>query len=253
VADGTLSTTSSDAVNGSQLNATNEAVLAVTNLVTGVKAGAFASDNTSEGVAPEATGADASAGGNGSRASGSHSLAAGNYSTASGSTSTALGYAAQSSGANSVALGAGSTDGGVANVVSVGSVGGERRITNVAAGTSATDAVNVAQLNSGLNKTLAQANSYTDTQLASIRFDLDDVRKRIDSGDARNAALGGIPQAFEPGQGLVGVGVGGTGSRVAVAVGASKAFDEHIVAKAGLSYEGYQDRVTWQVGAGFAF
>ncbi|TCM14175.1 trimeric autotransporter adhesin [Novosphingobium sp. PhB165] len=253
VAAGTLGTSSTDAVNGSQLNATNEAVLAVTNLVTGAKAGAFASDNTSAGVAPEATGADASAGGNGSRASGSHALAAGNYSTATNTASTALGYAAQSSGANSVALGAGSTDGGAANVVSVGSAGGERRITNVAAGTNATDAVNVGQLNSRLTATLAQANSYTDNQIASIRFDLDDMRKRIDSGDARNAALGGIPQAFEPGQGLVGVGVGGTGSNVAIAVGASKAFDEHVVAKAGLSYEGYHDRVTWQVGAGFAF
>src|SRR6516165_10013136 len=54
---------------------------------------------------------------------------------------TALGALATSTGQNSVALGAKSTDGGQANVVSVGGVGSERRITNVAPGTNGTDAV----------------------------------------------------------------------------------------------------------------
>jgi autotransporter adhesin len=85
-------------------------------------------DNT---AAPTVSGTNASAGGAGA--------------VASGAGSTALGNGAIASANNAVALGAGS----VANqegTVSVGSAGNERRVSNVAAGTSDTDAVNVAQL-----------------------------------------------------------------------------------------------------------
>ncbi len=60
---------------------------------------------------------------------------------------TALGYGAvvNTGAANSVALGAGSVA-SEANTVSVGSAGNERKITNVAAGVSTTDAVNYGQL-----------------------------------------------------------------------------------------------------------
>ena len=64
---------------------------------------------------------------------------------ASGEGALAIGDAAVASGTNSVALGNGS----IAdrdNAVSVGAVGQERQVTNVAAGTQDTDAVNVAQL-----------------------------------------------------------------------------------------------------------
>jgi autotransporter adhesin len=66
--------------------------------------------------------------------------------TATGVDSTAVGSGATSTGKNSVALGNASNDGGRANVISVGAVGGERQVTNVAAGTQTTDAVNVGQL-----------------------------------------------------------------------------------------------------------
>ncbi|MDX7950023.1 YadA-like family protein [Lichenihabitans sp. Uapishka_5] len=81
----------------------------------------FVGNNTAARAAPTATGADATAGG----------------------------YGATATGRNSVALGAGSTDGGQADVVSVGAAGAERRIINVAAGQVAagsTDAVNGGQL-----------------------------------------------------------------------------------------------------------
>src|SRR5690606_29258413 len=55
-------------------------------------------------------------------------------------------YGAYAAAENSVALGAGSVA-DRANSVSVGEVGGERQITNVAAGTEGTDAVNLDQLN----------------------------------------------------------------------------------------------------------
>lgn len=63
--------------------------------------------------------------------------------TISGDYATALGNGA-SAGKNGVALGAGSV--AAADTVSVGSVGKERKITNVATGTDDTDAVNVKQL-----------------------------------------------------------------------------------------------------------
>jgi autotransporter adhesin len=62
---------------------------------------------------------------------------------------TALGQGAVASAINSVAIGQGSIA-GQPNTVSVGAPGAERRITNVAAGTNATDAVNVGQLESAL-------------------------------------------------------------------------------------------------------
>ena len=66
-------------------------------------------------------------------------------SQATGAESVAIGGNAQSLAANSVALGSNSVA-DRANTVSVGSAGNERQITNVAAGTADTDAVNVAQL-----------------------------------------------------------------------------------------------------------
>jgi trimeric autotransporter adhesin len=160
VAPGTVAATSTDAINGSQLYGTANsvatalgggskvnpdgtisapsygvggntytnvggAVAALDTAVTGLQ-GQVASmpiqgNNTSKLAGPSATGVDA----------------------------TAVGFGSTATGANSVALGAGSTDGGVANVVSVGAVGAERKVVNVAAGAvtaASTDAVNGSQL-----------------------------------------------------------------------------------------------------------
>ncbi len=154
VAAGQLSNTSTDAVNGSQLYATNQQVTknstdidaiqgAITNINQG-GAGMFQSSADNKG-SPTATGTNSAAGGANAVASGANSTAVGNDSAAAGAGSTALGNDAQATADNSVALGAGS----VAdrdNSVSVGSAGAERQVTNVAAGTTGTDAVNVNQL-----------------------------------------------------------------------------------------------------------
>ena len=86
--------------------------------------------------------------------------------TSAGQDGTALGANSSVSGTNSVALGQGSTDGGQANVVSVGAVGSERKIVNVAAGTSGTDAVNFAQLTS-VAGSVATALSNSNTALST--------------------------------------------------------------------------------------
>jgi autotransporter adhesin len=69
------------------------------------------------------------------------------FNTAVGGVDTlAIGNDALATGAGSVVLGSGSTDDGRDKVVSVGAVGEERRIVNVATGIDGTDAVNVQQL-----------------------------------------------------------------------------------------------------------
>ncbi|WP_425273174.1 beta strand repeat-containing protein, partial [Paraburkholderia steynii] len=73
-------------------------------------------------------------------------IAIGNNVQVGGVNTLAIGTNILASGSNSVTLGYASADGGVANVVSVGSSKLQRRIINVAAGTQNTDAVNVSQL-----------------------------------------------------------------------------------------------------------
>ncbi|CAB3768756.1 hypothetical protein LMG30113_05809 [Burkholderia paludis] len=130
-------------------------------------------------------------------ASGQNATAAGSGSVASGSGSTALGDHATASGANSVALGANSVA-TAANTVSVGSVGNERTISNLAPGVNGTDAVNVNQLNSGVSNAVAQANQYTNQQIEGLKNDMN-------SGVAAAMAVAGLPQPTGPGKSMVAV------------------------------------------------
>jgi Coiled stalk of trimeric autotransporter adhesin/YadA head domain repeat (2 copies) len=102
---------------------------------------------TAVGFGSIASGANSTASGRSSVATGSQSSAFGAGATASGTRAVAIGAGASASAPNAVALGAGSVA-TLANTMSVGAPGGERRITNVAAGISQTDAVNVGQLQS---------------------------------------------------------------------------------------------------------
>lgn len=164
VADGAITPTSTDAINGSQLHETNQNITNVDNRVSNV----FGDDSV----------ANVQQNGRGIRyvrtndnglpvedayAQGQGSTAVGYQATATGDSALALGRNANASADNSVALGTNSTTtsdlaqpayapngavvAGVANgEVSVGSAGAERRVTNVAAGAADTDAVNVSQL-----------------------------------------------------------------------------------------------------------
>jgi autotransporter adhesin len=151
-------TASSDAVNVGQLDTAVGGLQTQINNINQSGSGEFQTSADSTG-SPSATGENSAAGGanatasgtdsvavgNGSTASGDQGTALGTTATASGTGSTAIGDGAQATGDNSVALGAGSVAGD-ADTVSVGSAGNERKITNVAAGTAPTDAVNVSQL-----------------------------------------------------------------------------------------------------------
>ncbi|MDM0111522.1 ESPR-type extended signal peptide-containing protein [Variovorax sp. J22R133] len=164
VAAGQLNANSTDAVNGSQLYQTNQAINSLTNQVVnggGIKyfhANSTEADSQAKGTNSVAIGPKAVA-------NGENGVASGMNSAANGANSVAMGPNASANTKGSVALG----DGAVADrvgmgggkeafsgksvastqgAISVGSVGGERQITNVAGGTKATDAVNVRQLQS---------------------------------------------------------------------------------------------------------
>lgn len=206
LAQGALSGSSTDAVNGTQLNATNQNVGTAVSVFGGnaminfdgtVKGptytlstitaggGTTTGNYTTVGDALTAlggsiinlsqtvnTGAPGSGGSKyvqvtstlgAATAAGSDSIAVGPQAAASGASSIAVGNGAQATNGGGVALGAGAVAsraglGGqveamsgvvvdsTQGAVSVGAVGGERQITNLAGGTQATDAVNVRQL-----------------------------------------------------------------------------------------------------------
>nr|WKF59946.1 Autotransporter adhesin UpaG [Paraburkholderia busanensis] len=206
---GALSATSKDAVNGSQLYATNQNVTNLTNTVNNIAngnsmkylafgalsdestadtsaagldsialgAGANASqnDNVAVGVGSNATGMASTALGWQTTASGANAVAVGTQSVAAGKSSTALGSGASASATNSVALGANSTA-TRANAVSIGASGSERQLINVANATNGTDAVNLSQLQAmgaNVNSSGVVTNSfvaYDDTTKGKVTF-----------------------------------------------------------------------------------
>jgi autotransporter adhesin len=226
VSAGQLDAASRDAINGAQLYATNQQVAyneTQIMRIEGGHTGPFRSNNASGSAEPAASGVDAIAGGSGALASGSRS--------------TALGAGSSATGSNSVALGYGSSDGGIGNIVSVGSVGGERQVTNVAAGTRSTDAANVGQVSAGLAQNLVLANGYTDKRINALSFDLATARRDADAGTASAMAVAGLPQAFTPGGGMIAGAVGVYGDKTAIAIGASKIFNGgQAVMKGGATY-----------------
>ncbi|MEG3134815.1 YadA family autotransporter adhesin [Rouxiella sp. T17] len=163
-----------------------------------------------------ATGSNALAIGNDSSASGSDSSAIGRSATASGESSTALGVNSRATATNSVALGANSVA-SEANTVSVGSIGNERRITNVAPGINDTDAVNVGQLNKGLSD-IQTSNNRSFRQLDKR---IDNLEDKLTAGVASSMAMAGIPQAYQPDSSLVGASISGYQNQQAIAVGVS--------------------------------
>ena len=186
VAAGELSATSTQAVNGSQLNATNQAVAAA------------------QGTAD----------------------------------------VAQALAGNSVQY-----DSAARTAVTFGPSTGAVVLRNVAAGTAATDAVNVGQLNGALQA----ANAYTDSRLAALDFNLRDTERGARAGSAAALAAAGMPQAIEPGKGMVAMGFGTYRGRQAVAFGASKITNDGRAAfKLGITYDA-SSKVGANGGVGIQF
>ncbi|MBN3834985.1 YadA-like family protein [Burkholderia sp. Ac-20344] len=113
-----------------------------------------------------------------------------------------IGSTATATGKNAVAVGQGS----VAdrdNSFSVGAKGSERQVTNVAAGTAPTDAVNVQQLNDNLSAASNQAKGYTDQRIGQVYNAFNDLKKDMYGGVASAMAVAGLPQPTGAGRSMV--------------------------------------------------
>ncbi|MBR7985564.1 YadA-like family protein [Burkholderia cenocepacia] len=242
---GTLSATSTDAVNGSQLYATNQQVSknttdisnlqgSVTNIANG-KAGlvqqqdpngaiTVGKDSGGTSVNFSGTAGDRVLTGVAAGVNANDAVNVGQFNTALQNVAAndkiraaatdanttwiaradagAIGSTATATGKNAVAVGQGS----VAdrdNSFSVGAKGSERQITNVAAGTAPTDAVNVQQLNDNLATASTQAKGYTDQRIGQVYNSFNDLKKDMYGGVASAMAVAGLPQATGAGRSMV--------------------------------------------------
>jgi len=197
----------------------------------------------------------------GARAAGADAVAVGRDANAAASSGTALGAGSrvESVATGAVALGQGSVA-ERAHTVSVGSAGDERQIANVAAGTQDTDAVNKAQLDSGVTR----GNSYTDQRYSAMadtfqtyQGEVDDrfrrQDKRIDQQGAMSAAMLNMATSAAGirTQNRVGVGVGFQSGASALSLGYQRAISDRATVTLGGAFSGNDRSVG--LGAGFGW
>lgn len=139
---------------------------------------------------------------------------------ANGGGSVAVGGGALADAENSVALGQGSVA-NEANTVSIGAEGQERRLTNLAAGRNATDAVNMQQFQQGMQQ---------------VQRDLSSVARGAYSGVAAATALTMIPDVDLGKTLAIGVGAGTYKGYQAVALGASARISANLKVKIGAGH-----------------
>jgi autotransporter adhesin len=267
VAAGEVSATSTDAVNGSQLNATNQQVsqlsTQVSNGAVGVVRYANAATPTQSNGGTQTNDATL-VGANTAAPVALHNVASGTVAEAStdavnGGQLYATNQAvsrAQSTADTAMTMGQNSVqyDSTTPNAVTLGNTGtGAVALHNVAAGQSASDAVNVGQMNSALSSAVSEANGYTDGRIAALAFDLRKVSRTANAGTAGAMALAGMPQPYEAGKGMVSMGMATYQGQTAIAFGAARAFnDGHTVMKVGATYNS-SGAVGASVGAGYQF
>jgi autotransporter adhesin len=201
---------------------------------------------TSSGTHSVASGANAVA-------SGTNAIASGAGSAASGNNAVAIGANASATANNSVAIGANSVA-DRANTVSVGSSSGngQRQITNVAAGTDGSDAVNVNQMQQSVNTGVKSAKSYTDALRNDVNSSLSTANNHINSVGAMSSAMAmmaGSAAAVADKDNRFAAGTGVYRNKAAIAVGFQKRFGNNMVITVGGSTTGEESTG----GAGFAF
>ena len=197
----------------------------------------------------------------GARAASADAVAVGRDANAEAISGAALGAGSkvEAAATGAVALGAGSVA-DRANTVSVGSAGAERQIANVAAGTQDTDAVNKAQLDSGVTR----ANTYTDQRYSAMadtfqtyQGEVDDrfrrQDKRIDQQGAMSAAMLNMATSAAgirtPNR--LGVGVGFQSGESALSLGYQRAISDRATVTLGGAFSGNHRSVG--LGAGFGW
>ncbi|HEY9256244.1 MAG TPA: YadA-like family protein [Stenotrophomonas sp.] len=245
---------------------------------------AFGSGSVARDAADTAIGQGATIEADGSTAVGSNTtvsaaatnaVAIGADASVSAASATAIGQGAAATAEGAVALGQASVA-DEANTVSVGSNVNQRRVTHVAAGSAATDAVNVQQMQAGddqavatanaytdttATQTLSSANSYTDSRVQQLsdqfsglgsqierRLQLQD--KRIDRQGAMGSAMMNMSinaANSRSARGRVAAGVGWQNGETALSVGYAKSIGERASVSIGGAFSG-DDR---SAGVGF--
>ncbi|WP_080410101.1 YadA family autotransporter adhesin [Burkholderia ubonensis] len=227
VASGALSTTSTDAVNGAQLFATNQAVQANTSAITELAShvGRIQASVPSQPV-PSQQGSlkfvSVNSSGTAAAASGTEAVAVGSNATASANNAVALGPGTVAERDNTVSFGNAAT-------------GLTRTLTNVSAGVAPTDAVNVQQLNDSLG---------------SVRNQIEHDRRDANGGTASAVAIASLPQAPSPGTSVVAISGGSYAGQSAMAVGLSTYAGRWIFKASGSTNT--RGTVAAGVGAGYA-
>ncbi|HHF3514383.1 TPA: YadA family autotransporter adhesin, partial [Haemophilus influenzae] len=163
------------------------------------------------GYGAEAAGEDSTAIGNSAQAKANGSTALGNTAKAESEGATAVGHNAKAEADNSVALGNGSVA-KEKGTVSVGTVGNERRITNVQDPRRLTDAAN---------------KRYVDRSINSVRHELKQTDKKLRGGIAGAVAIANIPTNSIPGGTMIGLAFGNFKGQNALAIGISKSSDNN--------------------------
>lgn len=210
-------------------------------------------------TAAQANGDSALASGNGAVASGKDSIAQGTNAVAKTAGSVAIGQGAQANGDPTVAIGAGAIANG-ANSVALGAgsvasrdnsvdVGG-RQITSVAAGTQATDATNLGQVQSMVQG----ANAYAD-QVGHAT--LQQANKYAARGVASAMAVPTMPM-LNPGQKWVGAAGASYDGSSAMGIGFGYQIDESFNVTGGFSKavgsnDGTGSHIAFKVQAGYAW
>lgn len=214
VAAGQLSATSTDAVNGSQLFATNQAL---NNLAVTAGAGINVSTAaTGTGIALGTSVANVGPGGTVTYTAGNNMV----LTQAGAATTFAVndnpGFASVKVGSTRI-----TADGvRIANGPSMTASGidaGGQTIANVAPGVEGTDAVNVNQLRAGLGTVSNNVNA--------LRQEVADNRRDAQAGVAGAMAMAGMPQAYLPGRSMVAAAAATFKGQTAIAVGLSKISD----------------------------
>ena len=181
VANGAVTSTSSDAVTGSQLYATNQQVAANTSdianlsaVVAGLGSGGTGSNYirvNSSGAAASATGSNAAAIGAGAKASGADALAFGSNAQATQSGAIAMGLNASATGVNAIAIGTGASAtgsvavGAAASAANGGAAFGDGAVATGSLATalgpnSSATAANSVSIGSGSTNTVANTVSF---------------------------------------------------------------------------------------------
>lgn len=230
---GTLSAASTDAVNGSQLFATNQAVAANTSAITNI-------DRRVTNLEGSVNGSN---------------QAVQNLTTA--IQNGTIGLVQQDPTTKEINVG--SQTGGTA--VNIAGTSGNRTIRGVKAGAisaTSSEAVNGSQLfalqqsiDSGLSKVDNRLNSL-DSRIGNVELDLRELRGEMDSAVASAIAIGMLPTSTNPGRFTLGMGTGVRAGQMATALGLSyRTTDDMFTMQARAAFD--KEAVSVGVGMGLEF